>query len=350
MVTISIDAMGGDKGLRATVPGALLALKKHPELSLILVGYEEQIKKTLKRFKGENHPRIQIQHATEVVEMDESPALALRNKKDSSMRVAINLVKEGRAGACVSSGNTGALMATSRFVLKTLPGIDRPAIIYGMPGVDPKTGERSLSHMLDLGANVDCTVDHLFQFAIMGSVRTTFVDHIQKPRVALLNIGEEEMKGLDVIKETAQRLQACPAINYIGFVEGNDIFWSKADVIVCDGFVGNVSLKTIEGMAKLISFIVKDAFSHSILAKISALLAYPTLRKIKNKMDPRLYNGASLVGLKGIVMKSHGGTDALGFATAISAAVEEVEQDIPRRIHDEIETILGRPKDDSNEG
>ncbi len=345
MITIAIDAMGGDKGLRATVPGSLHALEKNPELSIILVGLEDQIKRTLVRFKAPNHPRIKIQHASEVVAMDESPGLALRNKKDSSMRVMINLVKEGLASACVSSGNTGALMATSRFVLKTLPGIDRPAIIYGMPGINPETKEPALSHMLDLGANVDCTVDHLFQFAIMGSVRTAFVDHIDKPRVALLNIGEEEMKGLDVIKETAKRLQECPGINYIGFIEGNDIFWNKADVIVCDGFIGNVSLKTMEGVAKLISFIVKDSFSSGILSKILAVFAYPVLRKIKNKLDPRRYNGASFLGLKGIVIKSHGGTDALGFATAIDAALHEVEQDIPRRIHDQLETILGKVDD-----
>lgn len=342
MITIAIDAMGGDQGLRATVPGALHALKEHPELTLILVGLEDRIKKMLRRLKAEHHPRIIIQHASEVVEMDESPALALRNKKDSSMRVAINLVKEDKASACISSGNTGALMATSRFVLKTLSGIDRPAIIYGIPGLDPKTGEPTLSHMLDLGANVDCTSDHLFEFAIMGSVRTTFVDHIARPRVALLNIGEEEMKGLEVIKETAKRLQECPEINYIGFIEGNDIFLNKADVIVCDGFIGNVSLKTMEGAVKLVASVVKDAFSSSIFAKLLALLAYPVLKRIKNKLDPRRYNGASLLGLKGIVIKSHGSADALAFATAISAALSEVQEDIPRRIHDQVEQTLGK--------
>jgi glycerol-3-phosphate acyltransferase PlsX len=341
MAIIAIDAMGGDHGLLSTLPGALDALKNHPDLRLILVGNESLIRKKLKQLKAGDHPRLEIQHASEVVEMDESPSYALRNKKDSSMRVAINLVKEERAQACVSSGNTGALMATSRFVLKTLPGIDRPAIIYGMPGVDPKTGERALSHMLDLGANVDCTTDHLFQFALMGSIRTTFVDHIKKPRVALLNIGEEEMKGLDVIKETAQRLAACPDINYVGFIEGNDIFWNKADVIVCDGFVGNVSLKTMEGVAKLISSVVKDAFKRNLFSKFLGLLAYPVLRTIKSKMDPRYYNGASFLGLKGIVIKSHGGADALAFSMAISVAVEEVAQNIPGRIHDQIEHILG---------
>ncbi len=343
MITIAIDAMGGDKGLAATLPGALFALKKHADLHLILVGNELQIKQGLQRLKALNHPQITIKHASEVVEMDESPALALRNKKDSSMRVAINAVKEGEAKACVSSGNTGALMATSRFVLKMLPGIDRPAIIYGMPGLNPKTGARALSYMLDLGANVDCTAEHLFQFAIMGSVFTQFAGHIAKPRVALLNIGEEEMKGLDVIKETAKRLHDCPEVNYTGFIEGNDIFWDKADVIVCDGFVGNVSLKTMEGVAKFVSFIVKESFSSSVLSKFLAIFAYPVLKKIKAKMDPRYYNGASLLGLKGIVIKSHGGTDALGFATAIGMAIEAVKQDIPSKIHDKIAKILGNP-------
>lgn len=341
MLTIAIDAMGGDKSLQATVPGAVLALEKHADLNLILIGLKEQIHTVLQQFKADTHPRIQIQHASEVVEMDESPALALRNKKDSSMRVAIDLVKEGRAAACVSSGNTGALMATSRFVLKTLPGIDRPAIIYGIPGVDPVTGSPTLSHMLDLGANVGCTADNLFQFAIMGSVRTIYVDHISHPRVALLNIGEEAMKGLEVIKDTAKKLINCPDLNYVGFLEGNDIFWNKAEVIVCDGFIGNVSLKTMEGVAKLLSFVVKASFNQSILSKFLALFAYPVLKKIKKKMDTRQYNGASLLGLKGIVIKSHGGADAIAFAAAISAAVEEVKQDIPRRIHNQLEKILG---------
>jgi glycerol-3-phosphate acyltransferase PlsX len=343
MITIAIDAMGGDHGVKSTIPGALRALKKHPELKVILVGNQTLIKKVLVRLNADQHPRVALQHASEVVAMDESPAFALRNKKDSSMRVAINLVKEGEAHACVSSGNTGALMATARFVLKTLPGIDRPAIIYGMPGIQPKTGEPTLSHMLDLGANVGCTSEQLFQFALMGSVRTAFVDHIAKPRVALLNIGEEEMKGLEVIKETAKRLAASPDIHYIGFVEGNDIFNDKADVIVCDGFVGNVSLKTMEGVAKFISFVVKDSFSKNLFTKILAVLAYPVLRQIKKRLDPRRYNGASFLGLKGIVVKSHGGADEMAFATAIDAALAEIEHDIPTRIHHEMARVLAAP-------
>lgn len=340
MITIAIDAMGGDAGVESTLPGSLHALQKNPTLHLILVGDQVILNKTLHRLKAGQHPRIQVVHATQVVEMDESPALALRNKKDSSMRVAINLVKEGLAHAAVSSGNTGALMATARFVLKMLPGIDRPAIIYGMPGVDPQTKQPAISHMLDLGANVECSADQLFQFALMGSVRSTFVEGLQKPRVALLNIGEEAMKGLDVIKETAKRLAECPHIHYIGFIEANDIFWNKADVIVCDGFVGNVSLKTMEGTAKLISFVVKDAFSHNLVSRFLAVLAYPVLRKIKKRLDPRQYNGASFLGLKGIIIKSHGGADEFAFARAIQAALSEVEQNIPARIHSEIGPIL----------
>lgn len=348
MITIAIDAMGGDVGLKATVPGALRALNANHDLKIILVGHHEAIQKTLKHLKAENHERIEIQNATEVVAMDELPSTALRNKKDSSMRIAIDLVKEGRAQACVSSGNTGALMATSRFVLKMLPGIDRPAIIYGFPGVNPKTGERTLTHMLDLGANIECTAMHLFEFAVMGSVRTSFVDHVAKPRVALLNIGEEEMKGLDNIKDAAKMLSECPYINYVGFVEGNDFFNDKADVIVCDGFIGNIALKTIEGTAKFIGSVVKESFTHNLFSKLQSVLAYPVLNLIKKRLDVRQYNGASLLGLKGIVIKSHGGADSIGFESAIKAAIEEVREDLPNKIHAQIEQILGPRHEEPN--
>jgi glycerol-3-phosphate acyltransferase PlsX len=342
MITIAIDAMSGDLGLKATIPGALQALQKYSELKLILVGDVRLIEQALKAHKVSlPQQRIEIQNATEVVLMDEAPSQALRNKKDSSMRVAINLIKEGRAQACVSSGNTGALMATSRFVLKMLPGIDRPAIIYGIPGANPKTHQPTLSHMLDLGANIECSAQHLFEFALMGSVRTTFVDHIQKPRVALLNIGEEEIKGLENIKEAAKMLSECPSINYVGFIEANDLFWDKADVIVCDGFVGNVALKTIEGTAKFIGYVVKRSFTANLFAKLQSLTALPVLKKIKNRLDVRQYNGASLLGLKGIVVKSHGGADSTGFASAITAAMHEVAENIPNKIHAQIEQILG---------
>lgn len=341
MVIIAIDAMGGDAGLKATVPGALGALAHHTELKIILVGDAIAIKNALKAAKADTHPRIEIQNATEVVAMDESPSQALRTKKDSSMRVAVDLVKQGRAQACVSSGNTGALMATSRFVLKMLPGVDRPAIIYGFPGVNPATGERTFTHMLDLGANIDCTAQHLFEFAVMGSVRTRLIDQIAKPRVALLNIGEEEMKGLESIKDAAKLLSGCPTINYVGFVEGNDFFWDKADVIVCDGFIGNIALKTVEGTAKFISYIVKQSFTSNLLSKLQGALAHLVLRKIKSKLDVRQYNGASLLGLKGIVVKSHGGADSFSFENAINVALKEVHKDLPNKIHTEIEQVLG---------
>jgi glycerol-3-phosphate acyltransferase PlsX len=334
--------MGGDHGIKTTIPAAAQALREHPELQLILVGNQKILERALSKYKLAEHPRVSIHHASEVVEMDELPSHALRNKKDSSMRVAINLVKEAKAQACVSAGNTGALMATSRFVLKTLPGIDRPAIVYAMPGVNHKTGERTAVHMLDLGANVDCTAEHLFQFAIMASVRKALIDNVPQPRVALLNIGEEEIKGLESIKEAAKLIANCRYLNYCGFVEGNDIFTDKADVIVCDGFIGNIALKTAEGTAKFISYMVKDAFRSNLLMKICAILAFPALLRIKKNLDMRRYNGASFLGLKGIVVKSHGGADALAFSTAITEALAEVEKNIPSQIHAQVEALLGQ--------
>jgi glycerol-3-phosphate acyltransferase PlsX len=348
-LTIAIDAMGGDHGIKTTVPAVKSALANHPELNLILVGNEKVLKRALEKVKLDKHPRLSIQHASEVVEMDELPSRALRYKKDSSMRVAINLVKEGRAQACVSAGNTGALMATSRFVLKTLPGIDRPAIVYAIPGVNSQTGQRSVTHMLDLGANVDSSAENLFQFAIMASVRRSLIDNLANPRVALLNIGEEEMKGLEVIKEAAKLIDQCEALNYIGFVEGNDIFADKADVVVCDGFIGNVALKTAEGTAKFIGYMVKDAFKSNIITRISAILALPALLKIKKNLDMRRYNGASFLGLKGIVIKSHGGADALAFSTAITEAIAEVKKNIPEQIHAKVEALLSQIQQQSDQ-
>jgi glycerol-3-phosphate acyltransferase PlsX len=272
--------------------------------------------------------------------MDESPAWALKRKKKSSMRVAIDLIKEGRAEACVSSGNTGALMAMARFVLKTIPGIDRPAIVYAIPGVNSQTMERVSTYMLDLGANVGCSVQHLVQFALMGSILAQH-ENLPKPRVALLNIGEEDMKGLEVIKDAAQQLSASEHIHYVGFVEGNDIFTAKADVIVCDGFVGNIALKTMEGVARFISASVKSALKKSLLTRFLALFAIPALLKVKRELDLSQYNGASLLGLNGIVIKSHGRSDARALATAISEAVKEVEKQVPSRIRKELEHILG---------
>ncbi|MCF6775090.1 phosphate acyltransferase PlsX [Thiotrichales bacterium 19X7-9] len=339
--------MGGDHGIKSTVPAAISALKEHPELDVILVGDEKRLKKALKLYKSAKFDhRIVIQHASEVVAMEESPAVALRNKKDSSMRVAINLVKDTKADACVSAGNTGALMATSRFVLKTLADIDRPAIVYPMPGMNKESGQMKSTYMLDLGANVNCTSEQLFQFAVMGSILVSAVTGNDRPRVGLLNIGEEDMKGLDSIKQASKMLYATDSINYVGFVEGNDIFFDRADVVVCDGFVGNVALKTTEGVASLISKIIKDAFSSSLLSKLSLLCAAPVLRKIKKRLDTRQYNGGTFLGLRGIVIKSHGGADASAFATAITEAIKEVKKDVPNQIQAEVGTLLQRMQEE----
>ena len=342
---IAIDAMGGDYGLESTVAGSILALGAHPNIHLILVGNKPKITQQLAHLKVKNQSRLSIHHAEEEVEMCEAPALALRNKKRSSMRLAINLVREGKAQACVSAGNTGALMATSRFVLKMLPGIDRPAIIYAVPGLNSETGKPSVAHMLDLGANVDCSSDHLFQFAVMGSVLSSCVDGKKHPRVALLNIGEEQVKGLDSIKKAAVALDACEDINYVGFIEGNHIFRDRADVIVCDGFIGNIALKSIEGAGSFFYDTVKQSFTYSIWAKVQALFARPALLRIKNRLDLRQYNGATFLGLRGIVIKSHGSADHVAFATAIQKAIKEIEKDVPAQIHSHVETILGEKID-----
>ena len=333
-LTIALDAMGGDHGPVVIIPAALNALKKNSDLKLILVGDQAQLMAALQQQSGDVGARLTIQHASQQVAMDESPALALRSKKDSSMRVAINLVKDGTASACVSAGNTGALMATARFVLKTLPGVDRPAIISTLPAIKGHT------HMLDLGANVDSTAEHLFQFAVMGSVLTSAVEDIERPTIGLLNIGSEEMKGNERVKEAAQLLSDSPNINYVGFVEGDDIFKGTVDVVVCDGFVGNVALKTCEGVAKMLSSSLKEEFLRTPLTKLAALCAKPVLNAFRAKYDPRNYNGASFVGLTGIVVKSHGGADEHSFETAIREAITEVEKDVPRLIGSQLESLL----------
>jgi len=281
--------------------------------------------------------RISIQHATQVVEMDEPPQKALKNKKDSSMRVAIDLVKDGRADACVSAGNTGALMATARFVLKMIPGIERPAIISTLPSVFGHT------HVLDLGANVDSSAEHLYQFAVMGEEVVKAVENIERPRVGLLNIGEEDMKGNEQVKAAAKLLENS-SLNYIGYVEGNSINAGsvQVDLIVTDGFVGNVALKSIEGAAKMIAVKLKETFSRNILTKLAGLVAYPVLKLFKDSIDPRLYNGASFIGLRGLVIKSHGGADVLAFETAIRLAEVEVEKDVIRKISEKLEIALAR--------
>ncbi|WP_197495993.1 phosphate acyltransferase PlsX [Methylomonas sp. DH-1] len=335
--TLSIDAMGGDFGPQVTVPASLACLRKNPDLKLIMVGDEAVLHKLLEPALAEFSGRISIQHASQVVEMDETPQKALKNKKDSSMRVAINLVKEGKADACVSAGNTGALMATARFVLKMIPGIDRPAIISTLPSTFGHT------HMLDLGGNVDSSAEHLYQFAVMGEEVVKAVENIERPRIGLLNIGEEDMKGNEQVKAAAKLLENS-ALNYIGYVEGNSINAGnvKVDLIVTDGFVGNVALKSIEGAAKMIGSKLKDSFSKNWLTKLAGLVAYPVLKQFKDSIDPRLYNGASFIGLRGLVIKSHGGADALAFETAIHLAELEVEQGVIRKISEKLEVALAQ--------
>jgi len=332
--TIALDAMGGDHGASIVVPAALKALKQNAALKLILVGDEATILAVLAEHKSSVSNRISIQHASQVVEMDELPSQALRGKKDSSMRIAINLVKEGQAQACVSAGNTGALMATARFVLKTLPGIDRPAICTTLPTV------KGHVYVLDLGANVDSSAEHLFEFAVMGSELACAVDEKASPTVGLLNIGEEEIKGNERVKEAARLLADSKVLNYIGYVEGDGIFLGAADVVVCDGFVGNVMLKTTEGVAKMLSHFMKQEFKKNIFTILAGLISMPVLKAFKRRIDPREYNGASLVGLQGIVIKSHGGADALAFSNAIHEAVLEVNKNVPQRISQRLEAAL----------
>lgn len=332
---ISIDAMGGDHGPRVTIPASLDCLKDNPDLKLILVGDEAVLKPQLAHALDEYQGRLSIQHASECVGMDESPSKALKNKKDSSMRVAINLVRDGIADACVSAGNTGALMATARFVLKMIPGIDRPAIISTLPSIYGHT------HALDLGANVDCTAEHLFQFAVMGVELVKAVENIENPKVGLLNIGEEEVKGNDQVKSAAKLLENS-SLNYVGYVEGDSLNAgpAKVDLIVADGFVGNVALKSIEGAAKMIATALKESFGKNYLTKLAGLVAYPVLKSFKSRIDPRLYNGASFLGLRGLVIKSHGGADVLAFKTAIQLAELEIKQDVIKKISERVEQTL----------
>ena len=331
--TISIDSMGGDIGVDVTVPAAIEILKEFKHLNIILVGDEVSIKKKLALYSTSESQNIKIQHASQVVGMDEKPASALRGKKDSSMRVAINLVKSGAADACVSAGNTGALMATARFVLKMLPGIDRPAICSALP---TETGH---THMLDLGANIDLSAEHLFEFAVMGSVLVSAIDEIDNPTIGLLNIGQEAMKGNDQVQQ-ASALISNSNLNYHGFIEGDDIYKGTVDVVVADGFVGNISLKTAEGVAKMISFYIKREFNRNWLTKLAGLIAMPVLNTFKNKLDTRKYNGASLLGLKGIVVKSHGSADIFSFSHAIKVAIAEIDNKVPERISKVLEKAL----------
>lgn len=331
-ISISIDAMGGDHGISVTVPASIQALKKFKDISIILVG-----DKTLLEEELTNHSydtaRISVHHAEQVVDMDELPSKALRNKRQSSMRLALNLVKDGDAVACVSAGNTGALMAVSKFVLKMIPGVSRPAICSSLPTM------KGHVHVLDLGANVDIDGETLSQFALMGSVLAKAVDNNDKPRVGLLNIGEEEIKGLQRIKDANVILKKSN-INYIGYIEGNEIFKGDVDVVACDGFDGNIALKATEGVAKMIAFYLKQAFKKNIFTKMVAFLSLPVLKAFKEKVDPSRYNGAPLLGLRKIVIKSHGGADVLAFFNAIAEARLETSKNVPEMIRLGVKEIL----------
>jgi len=332
VLTVAIDAMSGDGGTAVIVEAVRSVLAQHDNVHLLLVGDPDHITKCI---GGKPLPkgRYSLVPATEVVTMEDNPVVALRSKKKSSMRIAINQVKEGSADACVSAGNTGALMAISKFVLKMVPGIDRPAISAIIPAIDGHT------HMLDLGANVDSSAEHLYQFALMGSILAEAVDGVSSPRVGLLNIGSEDIKGNEQVKLAAPLLVESP-LNYIGFVEGNEIYTDKSDVVVCDGFVGNVSLKTSEGVAKMVSHYLKEEFKRSPWNKLVGLIARPVLKAFGNRIDPRRYNGASLLGLKGVVVKSHGGADAIAFANAINIALLEIGHNVPSMIAKRLEETL----------
>ncbi len=324
-ITLAVDCMGGDHGPSVTLPATFEFLRKETACAAILVGREERLRPYVEQVAAEFGARVSIRHAAEVVEMDEAVASALRGKKDSSMRVAVDLVKEELAHAAISAGNTGALMAVSRFVLKTLPGIDRPAICTVLPS------QRGNTYVLDLGANVDCSPEHLLQFGIMGAMLVSALEHKERPSVGLLNIGEEDSKGNEVVKRAAELLRQSD-LNFLGNVEGNDIFKGTTDVVVCDGFVGNVTLKASEGLAQMIGSALKEEFSRTIYSRLAALVAMPVLKSFRRRFDHRRYNGASLLGLKGIVVKSHGSADQLAFLSALERAAEAARQQLPEKI------------------
>lgn len=337
-IKISIDCMGGDHGPAVTIPAAISFVESEPDAELILVGLEDQLLAELKKHKASEHPRLSVVNATEVVTMDDSLEVALRRKKDSSMRVAINLVKQGQADACVSAGNTGALMAISRYVLKTIPGVDRPAICSILP--NQKDGP---TYMLDLGANVDCEPQHLHQFALMGSALVSAMEGKPKPTIGLLNVGEEDIKGNDIVKQTAVLLRADHArgtLNFYGNVEGNDIFKGTTDIVVCDGFVGNVTLKASEGLGRFVKSVLTTEFKRTPLTMLGALIARTALKAISQRLNPSRYNGGSLLGLRGLVFKSHGGADAYGYQWAIKRAFDAAKYDVLARISTKIADLM----------
>ena len=327
-ITIAVDAMGGDHGPEVAVAAALDVLRSDSNLTIVLVGRTEVIEPLANGTHASFGERLKIHAATQVVTMDERPQDALRKKKDSSMRLALELVKAGEADACVSAGNTGALMATARFVLKMIPGIDRPAILSRIPAAHGHT------HMLDLGANADCTPEHLLQFGLMGSIVAADLQGVAKPRVGLLNIGQEEIKGNEGVQEAAKLLSAS-TLNYVGFVEGHDIFSGDVDVVVTDGFTGNVALKTMEGAASMLFNALKSEYTATPFRRLSALASMPVLKALKQRFDPRVQNGASMVGLAGVVIKSHGSADAGSFANAIRVGLVEARKGVPAQISDQ---------------
>lgn len=331
-ITVAIDCMGGDHGPHVTVPAAVKFQRRYPDAHIILVGLRELVEPELHSAHAEISPQLRIHHASEIVTMDEPPALALRGKRDSSMRVAVNLVKSGEAQACISAGNTGALIAISRFVLKTLPGIERPAIASILPTL------RGRTCMLDLGANIECAPQHLLQFGIMGATLMASVEHIAKPSVGLLNIGEEDIKGSEVVKQAAELLRDS-GLNFYGNIEGDDIYKGTTDVVVCDGFVGNVALKTSEGLAQMLATFLRHEFKRNIFTSLAGLIALPVINAFKRRVDPRRYNGASLLGLRGIVVKSHGAADSIAFEFAIERAAEEVRNGVLRHISERMVLI-----------
>jgi glycerol-3-phosphate acyltransferase PlsX len=333
-ITIALDMMSGDHGVSSSVPAAIESIEKFDDMFLILVGDQDKINPLISdKIKILENTRYKILHTKESINMDDEIISAIRGKKKSSMRLGINAVKNKDADACVSAGNTGALMALSKIILKTIPGIDRPAICGSLP---TKSGQ---FHMLDLGANVECNAKHLYQFSLMGSALVQSLELNNKPVIGLLNIGSEEFKGNDTIKSAGQLISKSN-LNYAGFVEGDDMFSGKFDVVVADGFAGNIALKSIEGVAKVISHFIKTEFNKNIFTKLSALISLPVLKSVKQRVDPREYNGASLVGLQGVVVKSHGGADSYAFSQAINTAYYEVKNELLNKIESLIQTEL----------
>ncbi|WP_081963244.1 phosphate acyltransferase PlsX [Pseudomonas sp. ML96] len=330
---IAIDAMGGDFGPHCIVPACISSLAEFPSLHLTLVGQAPLLEELIARHPGVDRARLHVEHASEVIGMDERPTHALRGKPDASMRVMLELVRSGRAKACVSAGNTGALMALSLYVLKPLPGIDRPAMVTAVPTA------KGVCHLLDLGANVDCSAEQLYQFAVMGAVAAE-AQGMLRPRVALLNVGTENIKGNQQVKLAASLLQQAEGLNYIGFVEGDGLYRGEADVVVCDGFVGNILLKSSEGLVSMISERIEALFNEGFVSKLAGAVALPLLKRLRGELAPARHNGASFLGLQGIVVKSHGAASAEGFQSAIRRAVIEVRENLPQRLHGRLEDLL----------